>query len=129
VLPSSVVDVSDWREDRDETLGSKEKVWLREPQTEQAWLFKAVRTDSRGGTHYGDDWAEVVATHIAGLLFVPASITQLVARHGRAGTISASVVAPHEDLIHGRELLYGREQALASTLKTERPRGSAPRVC
>jgi hypothetical protein len=56
-------------------------------------------------------WRDEVATHLAGHLAIPVATTALAVSNGRAGAISASVVDDHEDLIHGRELLFGREPA------------------
>lgn len=77
----SVVDVSLWQALEEETLGTKEKVWLSN-QAEELWLFKYPRP----GT--GEHWAEKVVAEIAELVGVPHAIVDLGVRNGDTGSIS-----------------------------------------
>jgi hypothetical protein len=70
-----VVDVSDWEVRRFEPMGSKpDKVWLQAPPGAPcevgAWLFKPATVERERDRHYlkGDDWAEKIASELAGLL-------------------------------------------------------------
>ncbi|WP_419921647.1 hypothetical protein [Candidatus Poriferisodalis sp.] len=115
----SEIDVSDWPNAGDETLGTKPKKWLRDPESGERWLMKYVTNNrNAAGTEYpkGDDWSERVANGVALRLGIPAAHTQLaVQRDGGSkyfGIISREVLAPHdsrgrkrEELIAGNELL------------------------
>ena len=58
------IDVSDWPlSTGEETLGTKPKRWLSDPETAERWLMKDVTFSERNdGTSYlkGDDWSERV---------------------------------------------------------------------
>ena len=115
----SEIDVSDSPNAGDETLGTKPKKWLRDPESGERWLMKYV-TDNRNadGSEYpkGDDWSERVANGVAQRLEIPAARTELAVECDgegkRFGIISGSVLSPHdargrkrEELIAGNELL------------------------
>jgi hypothetical protein len=101
-------------------MGSKEKVWLEGPAG-SSYLFKYVRQDSAGRV-YGDDWAEKLAAGFARLLDVPAARVHLADRAGHPGVISRRVNDPGaEELVHGNELLGGRDAGYDKTLKREHP--------
>ena len=106
------VDVSAWLPAGSESVGTKPKRWLRDPESETRWLMKDATHNRRtDGTSYrkGDDWAERIATGVADRLGLPAARTELAVQHGpgetRLGVISKSVVAAGEELILGNELL------------------------
>lgn len=108
------IDVSDWPQAGQETLGTKPKRWLEQPDAGVYWLMKD-RTENRrkDGTSFpkGDDWAERVASAVAGVLGLPAAETELVVVHtgdeSTYGVISRSVLTSRTDerLAHGNELL------------------------
>ena len=101
-------------------MGSKRKVWLESP-TQESYLFKNVRQDSIGSV-YGDDWAEKLAAELAGLLGVPAAAVDLAHRDGNPGVICRRLNDPGVvELVHGNELLGGRESGYDMDLKREHP--------
>ena len=69
-----------------EKKGQDAHPWLREPRTDQAWLFKPVVI--KAGHRQGEDWAEVLASHIGKLLGVPCAEIRLATWHGREGCLS-----------------------------------------
>jgi len=101
-----VVDVSSWDVIADETSGSEEKYWLREPDGEQKWLFKAVRV--RDDHVHGEDWAEKAVAHLAGLLGVPCARIELATLDESQGLISADLCPKFYELQHGQILLEDR---------------------
>lgn len=94
-------DVSSWVAERGETLGTKRKVWLREPGTDAEdgyWLFKY-----RYRPTTGDDWAEALVARVAALLGIPHAEVELAVHCGAPGVIS-------RDFTHARragELILG----------------------
>ncbi len=106
------VDVSGWQRAHEETLGTKPKRWLLDPNTETFWLMKDVTFNRRndGSTYQkGDDWAERIVAEVARLLDLPAAQVELATggpgAQTRQGIISRSICASEETLIHGNELL------------------------
>jgi len=75
----------------------------------------------------GDDWAEVVASEVAGLLGLPSAQVEFATLHGAPGVISRSLV-PKAALIHGNELLAGRLDHYAPTDGRNDPRYTVPEV-
>lgn len=84
-----------------EPLGSKEKVWLRDPRGEQPRvLFKYNRANT------GEDWAEKIAAELAELLGLPHAIVQLAAMDGKRGAALYDFTNNRRvALVHGNELL------------------------
>lgn len=85
-----------------ETLGSKPKFWFREKDCRL--LFKA---EDRGT---GEDWAEVVACHLCGLLGLPHVEYELAAeyegeRYVRPGVVCENMAPSPFTLVLGNELL------------------------
>lgn len=114
-------DVSSWLTRDDEPMGTKPKVWVQEHRAAPLHLFKYVRRDEVGGT-YGDDWAEKLATELAGLLGLPAAEVDLARREDAVGVVSLRIDDPDRlDLVHGNELLAGREPAYDKELRREHP--------
>lgn len=112
VQPYAEIDVTGWPLERSESLGTKPKRWLRDPETRQRWLMKdtTYNTSADGRrSPKGDDWAERIATGVAECLDVPAARTELATRRigseHRRGVISLSILEEHEALVLGNELL------------------------
>src|SRR5437868_15492081 len=83
-------------------LGSKPKFWFQ--QDERRLLFKA---EDRGN---GEDWAEVVACHLCGLLGLPHVEYELAAEYDsgqyvRPGVVCENMAYPPLALALGNELL------------------------
>jgi hypothetical protein len=104
-----IVDVSSWDVIADETSGAEEKYWLRDPDGQQRWLFKAVRV--RGDHIHGEDWAEKAVAHLGRLLRVPCAWVELAEMHGSRGSISADLCPTFYELQHGQILLEDRGAA------------------
>lgn len=107
IAREDVVDVSAWTPEDDETLGARDKSWLRESAEADAawWLFKRPR--ARGLPELGADlWAEVLASRIARLIQVPAANARFAVWGADPGVISGRVGA---GLVHGNELLAARD--------------------
>lgn len=96
-----------------ETLGSKPKFWFRED--DRRMLFKA---EDRGT---GEDWAEVVACHLCGLLGLPHIEYELASEYDgeqylRPGVVCENMAPAPLALVLGNELLlaldpqYPKEQ-------------------
>ena len=106
------VDISDWTPEGIEPLGTKPKMWLIDPSTDEMWLFKTTTSNKRAdGSEYakGDDWAERIATEVGVQLGLPVATTELVfvdvGDERSLGIISRKVLSDSESLIHGNELL------------------------
>jgi len=76
-----VVDVSGWQALEEESLGTKEKVWLVDDQ-KQEWLFKLPRP----GT--GEHWAERAVAGIAARLGIPHAVVELARRGSDSGSVA-----------------------------------------
>lgn len=75
--PYAEIDVTAWPLERSESLGTKPKRWLRDPETRQRWLMKdtTYNTSADGRrSPKGDDWAERIATGVAECLDVPGQV-------------------------------------------------------
>lgn len=83
-----------------ETLGTKTKVWLREPSRRRV-LFKEARPNT------GEDWSERLAAELAGLLGLPHAEVDLAVRGGTRGVIVVDFIPVDHDLVHGNELMSG----------------------
>jgi hypothetical protein len=81
-----------------EQMGTKRKFWFRHPDLGMC-LFKLARP----GT--GEDWSEKVACEIAGVLGLPHARYELAEWKGEPGSLSVSMLAEGEALIHGNELI------------------------
>lgn len=106
------VDVTDWEPEGTEVLGTKHKIWLRDPRTRTSWLFKRVTFNETLVDTYakGDDWAERVVGLVAENLGVPTARTELAFRTSQGqrtnGVLVRTVIEPGRgELIHGNELL------------------------
>jgi hypothetical protein len=106
-LPFPVIDVSDWPIIADETSGAETKYWLLKPGSDERWLFKTV-TIKQGHVH-GEDWAEKVVAHLAGMLTIPCAEIEMAEFRGDSGCISADLRPPGHELQPGQVLLEERE--------------------
>jgi len=108
-----VFDVSRWLADKDETLGTKTKVWLADPDGRR-WLFKEPRART------GDDWSEKLTAELAELLGIPHAPVELGSLNGRPGSLSLDFtrsdliprwrLAPLNELLFELDPTYPREQ-------------------
>lgn len=80
------VDVTSWQLLEVEKKGQDERRWVRDPITDQAWLFKPVVIHD--GHRQGEDWAEVLASHIGQRLGVPCAEVRLATSRGIEGCVS-----------------------------------------
>jgi hypothetical protein len=111
-MPFPEFDISSWRPEGHEPLGTKRKLWWVDPDTETDWLFKyATFNRNADGSVYlkGDDWAERIATALAVEIGLPVAVAELALVHADGaveyGIISQKVLSPDESLVHGNELL------------------------
>lgn len=81
-----------------EQMGTKRKFWFRHPHFGMC-LFKLARPDT------GEDWSEKVACEVAGLLGLPHAHYEMAEWNGESGSLSVSMLADGEALIHGNELI------------------------
>ena len=124
------VDVSDWLPAGTESVGTKPKRWLRDPESDIRWLMKDATHNTRAdgtSSRKGDDWAERIATGVADRLGLPAARTEMAVRHGpgeiRLGVLSKEVLHTGEALVLGNELLErpaGRHDREGYTLNAVR---------
>jgi hypothetical protein len=101
--PFDQLDVSSWEVVRVETSGRDEKYWLRDPNTGEDWLFKAV-TVKQGHVH-GEDWAEKAVSHLADLVGIPHARIELTRRGELNGLIALNLRPRLFELQEGRVLL------------------------
>jgi hypothetical protein len=106
------IDATEWEAEGEEALGTKPKVWLREPSSSTPWLFKHVTFNQTPTGSYakGDDWAERAVGLVADAIGVPTARTELAFRINRGirdnGVLVRTVVEPAgAELVHGNELL------------------------
>lgn len=120
------VDVSDWPQGGVEQMGTKPKRWLREPTTDQPWLWKeATRNQKPGdGDWYlkGDDWAEKVASYVGASLGIPVPSVELAHMGSQPGVISLDFTERTAALVHGNELLAGADPKYDSAQIRGNPR-------
>ena len=97
-LPSLTVhDLGERSPETVEQIGSKFKRWFR--LDDGLWLFKANRREVDG-----DDWAEVVAAHLAEGLGLPHACYELATWRGKRGVLSRLFGSKDRGLVHGNEL-------------------------
>jgi hypothetical protein len=112
--PFEITDVSKWVAVRDESVGSKRKVWVMEPGTKRYWLLKYL-SDS----HLGEDWAEKIACEIAAALGLPHARVELASHDNERGCISLDFTENRErgELVLGRSLLRELDPQYPETRK------------
>lgn len=118
------IEVGAWRRiasATEEPMGTKEKWWL-EDADKRRWLLKYPREDDKQGVR-GEDWAEVLAHRLAGLIGVPTAEVEPATCDGRRAIISRSMNDRNagEDLVHGNELLAGSIKDYGESIRRENP--------
>lgn len=93
------IDASDWELIEDETAGAEIKWWLRDNEN-NSWLFKSVTV--KDGFRYGEDWSELIASHLARSISVPTAPIRLAHREGFDGNISQNIRPETHELQPGR---------------------------
>ena len=94
-----IVEVSpDWRIAVEE-MGSKEKFWYRDPETEIDWLFKFPQVNT------GQHWAEKIAAEVAAHLGILHAKVELAVFRGTPGSVTESFAGNGRELVHGNQLL------------------------
>lgn len=110
-VPYSVIDVTSWKVERQETIGADEKYWLAEPDSDSQWLFKPniVHVHPRSGEEWSqrEDISEKVAGEIAKLLRIPCASIEFAIWKGKAGCISRNLRPEGWELQTGLVLLSG----------------------
>lgn len=104
------LDVTGWQVLDAEVLGTKpRKRWLLDPAG-RGWLFKPVTWQQQGELAFpkGEDWAEKVPGDLARQLGFPSARVELAHLDEERGVVSLDV-REHRDLVHGNEVLTGRE--------------------
>lgn len=105
----------------DETMGSKEKFWVRFDDDDREWLCKLTR--ERDGVVRGEDWAEWIVHHLAALIGIPTATVQPATVDGRRAVLSRSVLhSDAEALVHGNSLLSGHDPEYDLSILRENPR-------
>lgn len=92
-----IYDIADEHAEIPETLGTKEKFWIRHMDSLKLLKF------GRPGT--GEDWAEKVACELAELIGLPHAHYDLARHKGRGCVVSPSLIAEDGRLILGNELI------------------------
>jgi hypothetical protein len=84
-----------------EPLGSKQKLWFRDPNAAlPRVLFKYNRPNT------GEDWAEKIASELAQLLGLPHATVELASFEGERGAVSVDFTGKERfALVHGNEIL------------------------
>lgn len=90
-----------------EQMGTKEKFWVFNTDTDERGLFKFNRPNT------GEDWSEKIAAEIAELIGLPHAIVELAECEGSRGVISKDFTEKKTKgvLIHGNELLTMNDPA------------------
>lgn len=97
IIPSTLLNET-------ESMGSKEKMWLTDPNSKHRWLYKQAR--DRNGFVRGEDWAECLVHVAAQDLCLPSACIALATHQGHRGLVSKSVLPDERSsLVHGSELL------------------------
>lgn len=123
IFPIRAVDRS-WAE-ASEPLGSKPKFWFQEGNRQL--LFKA---EDRGT---GEDWAEVIACHLCGLLGLPHVEYELAAEYDgkafvRPGVVCENMAPSPVSLILGNELLLATDPDYPRTQRFKVRQHTVPAV-
>lgn len=106
-----------------EQMGSKEKYWVRLTDGHR-WLLKVSRGNDHDDVISGEDWAEFAVHHLATLLGVPTARVRPATYEGNRAILSRSVLLDDESeaLVHGNELLAGRDASYQPDLWGHNPR-------
>ena len=109
--PYPTIDVTDWKVERQETIGGDEKYWLNHPGSGQQWLFKPNNAHVNRVT--GQSWtqrediAEKAAGEIAKIFGIPCADIEFATWQGKAGCISRNLRPEGWELQTGLVLLSG----------------------
>ncbi len=80
-------------------MGSKIEYWVHLAGDERQWLAKIARTSRDDGVVSGEDWAEWLVHHLAGLLGVPTASVRPATFEGWRAIVSRSILrGPAESL-------------------------------
>lgn len=109
------LDVSAWREGREEPVGREEKAWLVD-EAGVSWLFKPVTQHET--RDQGEDWAEKLTSELAAMVGVPAATVELAVRNGVPGCISRDLRPEAWEMQTGFVLLSQRDIGYADRRKT-----------
>ena len=119
-------DVSTWKPGGHESLGTKPKRWLVEPESGARWLFKEATVGTskqRQAYRRGEDWSERVACEIARLLGLPVARVELavVRQLGGTvyGTVCRSVLEETQHLVSGVLLMEERGMQISRYRREE----------
>lgn len=118
-MPAPVIDISHWEVIVVETNGEDETLWLAEPGTGTAWMYKPPTV--KNGFRQREDFAEYLAGELAGLLRVPCATVQLADLNGDRGCISRDLKPPRWEMQAGALLLADRDPAYRPG--TDKPKG------
>jgi len=107
-------------------MGTKDKVWLRDPVAKNRWLFKFNRINKHTEVYAGEDWSEKIASEFAEVLGIPHAEVELAERNNKPGVISRNFIVDRrlQTLVHGNDLLvkiwpnYPTEQRWGVSLHT-----------
>ena len=94
-----IVEVAPEDAQAQESLGTKEKIWLKHDRLGQC-LYKKSRSNTAG-----EDWSEKIASELCGLIKLPHAEYELATCNGEYGIISRSFLPEHGNLILGNEIL------------------------
>ena len=97
-----IIRVPEDARDVQESMGSKPKFWFEDEKRGRC-LYK----EARPGT--GEDWAEKVAAHLAGLLGLPHADVELASWSDTCGIVSPKFLEQDCELVHGNELIGARD--------------------
>lgn len=96
----TVIDTTGWEKITTEPAGAEVKHVLADPSdSAKRWFFKNNTVDER--MRYGEDFAELIACHLAPLFGVASAEVHLATHDDVEGVISLDVSARGLDLIHG----------------------------
>ena len=96
--PYKILEVqSDWRV-AVEGMGSKEKFWCRNPQTNTDWLFKFPQDNT------GQHWTEKIAAEVAARLGILHAKVELAEFQGMRGSVTESFARRGRELVHGNQI-------------------------
>jgi hypothetical protein len=109
------LDVSSWDLLGVEAAGRREHHWLRDPSSDESWLWKPVTLHD--AHQQGEDWSEKIASEVAVLMGIPAARVELAQRDGRHGCISRDLRPRGWDLQPGAVLLAGVVEGYESRVK------------
>ncbi|MGB3493208.1 MAG: hypothetical protein WBA57_10795 [Elainellaceae cyanobacterium] len=96
--PFPIVKVSPDAPEESEVMGTKEKFWFRNQESELC-LYKKARPNT------GEDWSEKIAAELSQLIGLPHADYELAVFRGDRGIISPSFLPKNGSLVPGNEVL------------------------